>query len=145
MDTVFSFINTYVVWLLLSLGGNDDEVVRFVQHNLLPHVNEITIDNLQILREHDDGRPIALAILRDDSSSQSISLIRVLRDVTPSNRDFIFAHVDSAKFPSFVETFHIDNTSTLPQLIIWDGRSTYFKVKLPSHSILPKNQICCME
>ena len=101
-------------------------MVRFVQQNLLPRVNEVTMDNLLNMREH--GRPIGLAILRDDMSIPSVSFIRMLRDLAPRNQAFIFAHVDSVKFPSFTDTFHIDNKSVLPRFIIWDGHSTYFEV-----------------
>ena len=104
-------------------------MVRFVQQNLLPRVNEVTMDNLLSLREH-DGRPIGLAILRDDLSIPSVSFIRMLRDLAPRNQAFIFAHVDSVKFPSFTDTFHIDNKSILPRFIIWDGHSTYFEVSI---------------
>lgn len=101
-----------------------DDLAQFVQQNLLPRVNLLMTESMRSLRE--DGRPIALAILRDDSSEQSVSFIKKLKAAAPANRAFVFAYTDTLKWPSFTTTFHIDEQSKVPVFIVWDGDSTYF-------------------
>ena len=103
-----------------------EDLAQFVGQNLLPRVNEVTSDGLRKLL--DDGRPIALTILRDDSSTQSMSFIKMLKAAAPANRAFVFAYVDTLKWRSFCQTFHIHKHSNLPRLIIWDGGTIYFEV-----------------
>ena len=103
-----------------------EDLVQFVGQNLLPRVNEVTPEDLRKLRN--DGRPIALAILKEESSTHSLLFIKMLKAAAPANRAFVFAYVDSLKWPSFCRTFHIDKHSNFPEFIIWDGSSTYFEV-----------------
>lgn len=102
--------------------GNDLE--HFVQQNLLPRVNLVTGESIRNLRL--DGRVIVLAILKDASSDQSVSFIKKLKAAAPANRAFLFAYVDVLEWPPFVATFHINQQSNLPTLVIWDGDTTYF-------------------
>jgi hypothetical protein len=106
--------------------GTGEDLGLFVKQNLLPRVNEVTQENLRKLL--DDGRPIALTILRDDSSTQSISFVKMLKAAAPANRGFIFAYVDSLKWRSFCQTFQIHRYSNFPRLVIWDGGTTFFEV-----------------
>ncbi|MCO5570740.1 hypothetical protein L7F22_024468 [Adiantum nelumboides] len=101
-----------------------DDLALFVKQNLLPRVNIMSSESLRTLRE--DGRPIALAILDNDSSEQSMSFIKKLKAAAPANRAFLFAYVDWRKWPSFVDSFNIDLKPGVPAFIVWNGDSTYF-------------------
>ncbi|KAI5063402.1 hypothetical protein GOP47_0021949 [Adiantum capillus-veneris] len=101
-----------------------DDLTLFVKQNLLPPVNLMSSESLRSLRE--DGRPIALAILDNDSSEQSESFVKKLKAAAPANRAFLFAYVDSRKWPSFVDSFNIDVKPGVPAFIVWNGDSTYF-------------------
>ncbi|MCO5576558.1 hypothetical protein L7F22_030370 [Adiantum nelumboides] len=101
-----------------------DDLALFVKQNLLPRVNIMSSESLRTLRE--DGRPIALAILDNDSSEQSVSFIKKLKAAAPANRAFLFAYVDWRKWPSFVDSFNIDLKPGVPAFIVWNGDSTYF-------------------
>eukprot|EP00250_Pteridium_aquilinum_P008794 c18213_g1_i1 orf=698-2020(-) len=101
-----------------------DDVALFIKQNLLPRVNILTPENLRAVQE--DGRPIALAVLDDGSSEQSEQFIKKLKAAAPANRAFVFAYVDTFKWPSFVDSFRIDVKTKTPAFIVWNGDSTYF-------------------
>eukprot|EP00249_Psilotum_nudum_P027252 c34704_g1_i1 orf=229-1575(-) len=106
--------------------GND--LAQFVRQNFLPLVTSLTFDNLKLFKE--DGRPIALAILKDTLLDQSASIIKEMKAAAPANRAFVFAYVDAVKWPEFVESFHTRG-STFPRFVIWNGDSDYFVTTTP--------------
>ena len=92
---------------------------------MLPLVLPINYDTLKLLK--DDERKIALTIVEDEDDDQTKNLITLLKAAASANRELVFAYVGSKQWGEFTDSFG-DKKTTLPKMVIWDGKDDYLMV-----------------
>ncbi|XP_022152539.1 protein disulfide-isomerase 5-2 [Momordica charantia] len=105
---------------------------EFIKQSLFPRVLPINYDTLKLLK--DDDRKIALTIVEDEDDDQTKNLINLLKAAASANRDLVFAYVGAKQWGEFTDSFG-DKKTTLPKMVIWDGKDDYLTV-IGSESIL---------
>ncbi|KAG7033399.1 Protein disulfide-isomerase 5-2, partial [Cucurbita argyrosperma subsp. argyrosperma] len=110
----------------------DKFLEEFIKQSLFPLVLPINYDTLKLLK--DDERKIALTIVKDEDDDQTKNLINLLKAAASANRDLVFAYVGAKQWGEFADSFG-DKKTTLPKMIIWDGKEEYLMV-IGSESII---------
>ncbi|XP_022993428.1 protein disulfide-isomerase 5-2-like [Cucurbita maxima] len=98
---------------------------EFIKQSMLPLVLPINYDTLKLLK--DDERKIALTIVEDEDDDQTKNLITLLKAAASANRELVFAYVGSKQWGEFTDSFG-DKKTTLPKMVIWDGKDDYLMV-----------------
>lgn len=113
-------------------------VKEFVEQNLLPLVSPINGETLRPVKE--DGRPIVVAVLESETTTEGKHFIKKLKMAAPAYRKFVFAYVVAPEWPEFLRPFNIKKDTALPTVFVWDA-DTYVMVRLRITQLLPANHL----
>ncbi|KAF3793402.1 disulfide-isomerase 5-2 protein [Nymphaea thermarum] len=109
-------------------GPFEDKFLEdYIKQSLLPLCLPLNFDTIKLLK--DDDRKIVLTIMKDDSEDNSVKLIKMLRAAASANRDLIFAYVGWEQWEGFVEAFDVNRWTSLPRMVVWDGKEEYYSVE----------------